>query len=68
MKIYKNYINSKILQKIHHRGQKKHFVIVHLLIFTTLNFANHFTNSQKRIKYEKDTFRLYGFNSVAFWG
>ena len=50
MKIYKNYINSKILQKIHHRGQKKHFVIVHLLIFTTLNFANHFTNSQNQEK------------------
>lgn len=48
--------------------QKKHFVITHLLIFITLNFANHFANSQKRIKYEKDTFRLYGFDSVAFWG
>lgn len=57
-----------ISQKIRHRGQKKHFVITHLLIFTTLNFANHFANSQKRTKYEKDTFRLYGFDSVAFWG
>lgn len=49
-------------------SKKKLFVITHLLIFTTLNFANHFANSQKRIKYEKDTFRLYGFDSVAFWG
>lgn len=57
-----------ISQKICYREQKKHFVITHLLIFTTLNFANHFANSQKRIKYEKDTFRLYGFDSVAFWG
>lgn len=50
MKIYKNYINSKILQKIHHRGQKKTFCYRAFTHFYYTKFCKSFYKFTKKDK------------------